>query len=137
MNKEIIAMLNRLHARLYDVSEVVDSSPLDLDSYAKKFDKIDDQVYLLMVEMEKAIAAAGSDDVRDESDGAADESLSASSNDKEAKGFEMSDQMKENLAGATHAINDIYKDGKEVVSELADAMSDIKGVFDFKSKSKK
>lgn len=45
--------------------------------------------------------------------------------------------MKENMKEGARALNGIYKDGKEVVSELSDAMADIKSVFDIKSKFKR
>ena len=53
-----------------------------------------------------------------------------SSNSKEI----FSDDMKENLADAGRAIGNIYRDGKEVITELSGTMGDLKDIFSFGKK---
>jgi hypothetical protein len=53
MNDSVITMINKLHARLDDLAEVVSSIPFELSGYDKRLDRIDDQVYLIEVELEK------------------------------------------------------------------------------------
>lgn len=55
MNESVEAMIAKLHARLDDLSEVVKEIPFELNGYDKKLDKIDDQVYLIEVELEKKL----------------------------------------------------------------------------------
>lgn len=45
-----------------------------------------------------------------------------------------SDDMKENLADAGRAIGNIYRDGKEVITELSGTMGDLKDIFSFGKK---
>ena len=42
--------------------------------------------------------------------------------------------MKENLADAGRAIGNIYRDGKEVITELSGTMGDLKDIFSFGKK---
>ena len=49
-------MNERLHARLDDLSVVVDGVPYELAGYDRKLDKIDDQIYLIEREIEKKTA---------------------------------------------------------------------------------
>lgn len=58
MNESVIAMIDKLHARLDDLAEVVDAIPFELNGYDRKLDRIDDQVYLLEVELEKKAQGA-------------------------------------------------------------------------------
>lgn len=58
MNESVIAMIDKLHARLDDLAEVVNTIPFELNGYDKKLDRIDDQVYLLEVELEKKAQGA-------------------------------------------------------------------------------
>lgn len=58
MNEPVKAMIDKLHARLDDLSEVVSAIPFELNGYDKKLDRIDDQVYLLEVELEKKAQGA-------------------------------------------------------------------------------
>ncbi len=58
MNESVITMIDKLHARLDDLSEVVVAIPFELNGYDKKLDRIDDQVYLLEVELEKKARGA-------------------------------------------------------------------------------
>ena len=62
---------------------------------------------------------------------ATDESTSENS----SKSKELfSDDMKENLADAGRAIGNIYRDGKEVITELSGTMGDLKDIFSFGKK---
>ena len=56
MNEAVKTMIERLHARLDDLSVVVDGVPYELAGYDKKLDKIDDQIYLIECEIEKKTA---------------------------------------------------------------------------------
>lgn len=58
MNEPVKAMIDKLHARLDDLSEVVSTIPFELNGYDKRLDRIDDQVYLLEVELEKKAQGA-------------------------------------------------------------------------------
>ena len=156
MNESVLAMIDKLHARLDDLAEVVRDIPFELSGYDKKLDKIDDQVYLIEVELEKKLnssvplkpvseseseafdAATESSDAPKASPQAADAkpAQATEDDDEETEGF-LSDSAKETLAGATRTLNSIYKDGKEVVGEFSEAFSDIKDTFGVKSFFKK
>jgi len=56
MNEAVKTMIERLHARLDDLSVVVDGVPYELAGYDRKLDKIDDQIYLIEREIEKKTA---------------------------------------------------------------------------------
>ena len=58
MNEPVKAMIDKLHARLDDLAEVVEEIPFELNGYDKKLDRIDDQVYLIEVELEKKLKGA-------------------------------------------------------------------------------
>lgn len=58
MNESTKAMIEKLHARLNDLSEVVDEIPFELNGYDRKLDNIDDQVYLIEVKLEKKLESA-------------------------------------------------------------------------------
>ena len=58
MNESVLAMIDKLHARLDDLAQVVREIPFELSGYDKKLDKIDDQVYLIEVELEKKLAGS-------------------------------------------------------------------------------
>lgn len=58
MNESVKAMIAKLHARLDDLSEVVEEVPFELNGYDKKLDRIDDQVYLIEVDLEKKLKNA-------------------------------------------------------------------------------
>lgn len=58
MNEPVKAMIDKLHARLDDLAEVVEEIPFELNGYDKKLDRIDDQVYLIEVELEKKLKSA-------------------------------------------------------------------------------
>lgn len=67
-------------------------------------------------------AATSSAEATDEADGS----------DKKKEIF--TDDMKENLADAGRAIGNIYRDGKEVITELSGTMGDLKDIFSFGKK---
>ena len=169
MNQEALEMVEKLTARLKDVREVIEECPREIEGLAKRLDRIDDQLYLVMVDVEKAtqnhcIEAEkrqskvvpldinkGSDEFNSS---LADENLQASvktkrvdhgsdsvsSDSKEKEESHQSffsDEVKENMKEGARALNGIYQDGKEVVSELSDAMSDIKNVFNITNKFKR
>lgn len=158
MNEDVFAMIDTLKARLEDVRQVVESSSEPLTGYAQRLDKIDDQIYLLQVDMERVIAQQGSDGEAQASAGQASGSEAqaqapaepaataekpASSEESEKKDI-LSDDMKENLADAGRALGNIYRDGMEVISrnkgvisEFTGAMDDIKGAFNVKGKFRK
>lgn len=58
MNESVIAMIDKLHARLDDLAEVIKEVPFELAGYDKRLDRIDDQVYLIEVELEKKLDSA-------------------------------------------------------------------------------
>ena len=167
MNQDVLDMIGRLHARLDDVTAVVNQCDMELEGYAKRLDKIDDQIYLVQVELEKRLKRAhpetASEDAAGESAagaGAADadqaamhadsvqagddnahkgevvaaEDTAEGKGDADSKRQIITDDMKENFGEATRALGAIYRDGREAVSELTDAMSDIKSSFDIKGK---
>lgn len=150
MNESVLAMIDKLHARLDDLAEAVRDIPYELNGYDEKLDKIDDQVYLIEVELEKKLSnsvplkpvtkveseafdtAAEKTDTPESSPKACAEE----NEDEETEGF-LSDSAKETLAGATRTLNSIYKDGKEVFGEFGEAFSDIKDTFGVKGFFKK
>lgn len=135
MNEDIYQMIDTLHARLDDVRAAVDSFESDAPGYAKRLDKLDDSLYLLQLDLEKHIESplqenesspsAEDDDVERAS------KASASESDEDSEGF-LSDKAKDNLKDAGKTMAGIYRDGKEVVSELSGTMNEIKGLFKFK-----
>lgn len=158
MNEDVFAMIDTLKARLEDVRQVVESASGPLTGYAQRLDKIDDQIYLLQVDMERVIAQQGSDaeaqasadqasgsevQAQAPAESAAAAEKPASSEESEKKDI-LSDDMKENLADAGRALGNIYRDGMEVISrnkgvisEFTGAMDDIKGAFNVKGKFRK
>lgn len=56
---------------------------------------------------------------------------SVSESDEDSEGF-LSDKAKDNLKDAGKTMAGIYRDGKEVVSELSGTMNEIKGLFKLK-----
>ena len=169
MNQDALAMVEKLAARLEDVKEVIEECPCEMEDLVKRLDRIDDQLYLAMVDnetegekfraqkekSESKVVPLKVDEGADEFDasladeqtqatvktngtkGAAGSSSEKSDSDEEDHKSFLSDEMKENMKEGARALNGIYKDGKEVVSELSDAMADIKSVFDIKSKFKR
>ncbi len=177
MNQDVLDMIGRLHARLDDVMAVVNQCDMELEGYAKRLDKIDDQIYLVQVELEKRLkrahpetasedaagagaagagaagagttgeGAAGADQAATHADSVqagddnahkgevvAAEDTAEGKGDADSKRQIITDDMKENFGEATRALGAIYRDGREAVSELTDAMSDIKSSFDIKGK---
>ena len=135
MNEDIYQMIDTLHARLDDVRAAVDSLESDAPGYAKRLDKLDDSLYLLQLDLEKhsefplqeneSSPSVEDDDVEQAS------RASASEADKDSDVF-LSDKAKDNLKDAGKTMAGIYRDGKEVVSELSGTMNEIKGLFKFK-----
>lgn len=134
MNEDIYQMIDTLHARLDDVRAAVDSLESEAPGYAKRLDKLDDSLYLLQLDLEKHIESplqenesnpSAEDDVEQAS------KASASESDEDSEGF-LSDKAKDNLKDAGKTMAGIYRDGKEVVSELSGTMNEIKGLFKFK-----
>ncbi len=135
MNEDIYQMIDTLHARLDDVRAAVDSLESDAPGYAKRLDKLDDSLYLLQLDLEKhsefplqeneSSPSVEDDDVEQAS------KASASEADEDSEGF-LSDKAKGNLKDAGKTMAGIYRDGKEVVSELSGTMNEIKGLFKFK-----
>lgn len=161
MNEPVLAMIDKLHARLDDLADVVRQVPYELNGYDAKLDKIDDQVYLMEVELEKKLegsvplkpvsdaesaafdAAAGKTDAESSaksSEGkkteSADSQTAKDDGEDKEEGF-LSESAKETLSSATKTLNSIYKDGKEVVGEFSEAFDDIKDVFGVKNFFKK
>ena len=135
MNEDIYQLIDTLHARLDDVRAAVDSLDSDAPGYAKRLDKLDDSLYLLQLDLEKhaesvlqeeeiSSPAEKDDDVEQVS------KVSSPETDDE-EGF-LSDKAKDNLKDAGKTMAGIYRDGKEVVSELSGTMNEIKGLFKFK-----
>ena len=133
MNEDVYKMIDTLHARLDDVRAAVDTLQDEAPEYAKRLDKVDDALYLVQRDIEKRVESGGKVD-KDEPDSDDDVEEAAkpgkSSSDEE-KSF-LSDEMKDNLKDAGKTMAGIYRDGKEVVSELSGTMNEIKGLFKFK-----
>jgi len=144
MNEAVKTMIERLHARLDDLSVVVDGVPYELAGYDKKLDKIDDQIYLIECEIEKKTAKSvplepvseaesaafdNATQAKDPKRTAAASSPASESEDeadeKKEEGF-LTDSAKETIAGATKNLNSFYKEGKEVMGEFSEAFGDIK-----------
>lgn len=128
MNESVEAMITKLHARLDDLSEVVKEIPFELNGYDKKLDKIDDQVYLIEVELEKklkntvSIPSLSSEqaDAFDKATGASSHSSSAQSNvhvvEKEESGeskVTITEDVNEKEQTSTNKESKQAKEGKE------------------------
>ena len=132
MNEDVYKMIDTLHARLDDVRAAVDGLESEAPDFAKRLDKVDDSLYLIQLAIEKfngneeenASNASQASNVQEEN------SEKSSSNGEEKS--ILSDEMKDNLKDAGKTMAGIYRDGKEVVSELSGTMNEIKGLFKFK-----
>lgn len=146
------AMAQQLQARVLDLIEVIDQSKVSLDEYAKRIDRVDDQVYLLQTEIErmnKVAQAQAEENTQDQSSdqthaAEASESLDdASSEESEHEGFTetkigkftITPDMKEGMRDGARAVGEVVRDGKEVMEEITGAMGDLKDVFSFGSGS--
>jgi methyl-accepting chemotaxis protein len=133
LNEDVYKMIDTLHARLDDVRAAVDTLQDAAPEYAKRLDKVDDSLYLIQRDIEKHVASSGESD--GSGSGSDDEVEEAEkpgeASSKEEKSF-LSDEMKDNLKDAGKTMAGIYRDGKEVVSELSGTMNEIKGLFKFK-----
>ena len=133
MNEDVYKMIDTLHARLDDVRAAVDTLKGEAPEYAKRLDKVDDSLYLIQRDIEKRVE---SNSEPDESASDADDEVEEAAKpgkapSEEEKSF-LSDEMKDNLKDAGKTMAGIYRDGKEVVSELSGTMNEIKGLFKFK-----
>lgn len=135
MNEDIYQMIDTLHARLDDVRAAVDSLDSDAPGYAKRLDKLDDSLYLLQLDLEKHAESALREEQPslsvEEDDDVEQVSKASSPETDDEEGF-LSDKAKDNLNDAGKTMAGIYRDGKEVVSELSGTMNEIKGLFKFK-----
>lgn len=135
MNEDIYQMIDTLHARLDDVRAAVDSLDSDAPGYAKRLDKLDDSLYLLQLDLEKHAESALQEEEpsssAEEDDNVEQASKTSASEADDEEGF-LSDKAKDNLKDAGKTMAGIYRDGKEVVSELSGTMNEIRGLFKFK-----
>lgn len=135
MNEDIYQMIDTLHARLDDVRAAVDSLDSDAPGYAKRLDKLDDSLYLLQLDLEKHAESALQEEqpsLSVEEDDDVEQVSKASSPETDNEEGLLSDKAKDNLKDAGKTMAGIYRDGKEVVSELSGTMNEIKGLFKFK-----
>lgn len=135
MNEDIYQMIDTLHVRLDDVRAAVDSLDSDAPGYAKRLDKIDDSLYLLQLDLEKHAESVLQEEQpsspAEKDDDVEQVSKASSPETDDEEGF-LSDKAKDNLKDAGKTMAGIYRDGKEVVSELSGTMNEIKGLFKFK-----
>lgn len=135
MNEDIYQMIDTLHARLDDVRAAVDSLDSDAPGYAKRLDKLDDSLYLLQLDLEKHAESALQEEEpsssAEEDDNVEQASKTSASEADDEEGF-LSDKAKDNLKDAGKTMAGIYRDGKEVVSELSGTMNELRGLFKFK-----
>lgn len=135
MNEDIYQMIDTLHARLNDVRAAVDSLDSDAPGYAKRLDKLDDSLYLLQLDLEKHAESVLQEEQpsspAEKDDDVEQVSKASSPETDDEEGF-LSDKAKDNLKDAGKTMAGIYRDGKEVVSELSGTMNEIKGLFKFK-----
>lgn len=142
------AMAQQLQARVLDLIEAIEQSNVSLDDYAKRIDRVDDQVYLLQTEIERMnkIAQTQADEVNASADEASDEQTKADSGEEsEQEGFTetkigkftITPDMKEGMRDGARAVGEVVRDGKEVVEEITGAMGDLKEVFSFGSGSRR
>lgn len=135
MNEDIYQMIDTLHARLDDVRAAVDSLDSDAPGYAKRLDKLDDSLYLLQLDLEKHAESALREEEpsssAEEDDNVEQASKTSASEADDEEGF-LSDKAKDNLKDAGKTMAGIYRDGKEVVSELSGTMNELRGLFKFK-----
>lgn len=143
MNEDVLDMIDTLHARLDDVRAAVEALHGEAPGYAKRLDRLDDSLYLIQRELEmmERTPSAESENIDDEEGAepapkrADDVEKAAKEADADSKKGEIfTDDMKENLADAGRALGNIYRDGKEVVSELSGTMGELKDVFSFGKK---
>lgn len=134
MNEDIYKMIDTLHARLDDVRATADSLQSDAPGFAKRLDKIDDSLYLVQRDMEKLVSDSDKEEqtpTENASDDEVEEAAKPGEDSSDDSGI-LSDEMKDNLKDAGRTMAGIYRDGKEVVSELSGTMNEIKGLFKFK-----
>lgn len=142
------AMAQQLQARVLDLIEAIEQSNVSLDDYAKRIDRVDDQVYLLQTEIERMnkIAQTQADEANVSADEVSDEQTKADSGEEsEQEGFTetkigkftITPDMKEGMRDGARAVGEVVRDGKEVMEEITGAMGDLKEVFSFGSGSRR
>lgn len=155
------AMAQQLQARVLDLIEVIEQSNVSLDDYAKRIDRVDDQVYLLQTEIERMNKAAQAqttdsaslegksceqaDQMTHESTRESSQEDSESLNETGQEGFTetkigkftITPDMKEGMRDGARAVGEVVRDGKEVMEEITGAMGDLKDVFSFGSGSRR
>lgn len=135
MNEDIYQMIDTLHARLDDVRAAVDSLESDAPGFANRLDKLDDSLYLLQLDLEKHAKSPLQENEPSpsvEEDNVEQASKASALESDEDNEIFLSDKAKDNLKDAGKTMAGIYRDGKEVVSELSGTMNEIKGLFKFK-----
>ena len=133
MNEDVYKMIDTLHARLDDVRAAVDTLQGEAPEYAKRLDKVDDSLYLIQRDIEKRVESnSESDESASDADDEVEEAAKPGKAPSEEEKSFLSDEMKDNLKDAGKTMAGIYRDGKEVVSELSGTMNEIKGLFKFK-----
>ena len=134
MNEDVFEMIDTLHARLEDVRASVEGLEFEIPQYVCKLDRVDDQLYLLQVEIDKLapldLTQVDGSAVTAESTVEGISSVTSDEGEKKTEVF--TPEMKENLADAGRALGSVLRDGKAVVGELTDTMSELKGAFSFK-----
>ena len=131
MNEDVYKMIDTLHARLDDVRAAVDALPAEAEGYAKRLDKVDDSIYLIQRDLEK-LAETNPSEADAVSEDDVEEVKKENGEGAVKEDGILTDEMKDNLKDAGKAMAGIYRDGKEVVSELSGTMNEIKGLFKFK-----
>lgn len=152
-NDETRAMALQLKARVQDLINAIDASDRSLEAFASRIDRIDDQVYLLQVEIEQGAASEpmvssdttttieANDDgtvtveqqqVERSVDEAGNESETVTFTETKIGNFTISPEMKETMRDGARAVGEVVKDGREVFGEITDTLGDLKDVFNFK-----
>ena len=141
---EYATKLDKIDDKLYllqcEIEKVAQSSSV---TESKKAETSDEEE-LAASDQTKTSQAASADDLSEQADASSSqketskesdtEKSSEDSSEGEKKKEIFSDDMKENLADAGRAIGNIYRDGKEVITELSGTMGDLKDIFSFGKK---
>lgn len=141
---EYATKLDKIDDKLYllqcEIEKVTQSSSV---TESKKAETSDEEE-LVASDQTKTSQATSADDLSEQTDAASSqketskesdtEKSSEDSSEGEKKKEIFSDDMKENLADAGRAIGNIYRDGKEVITELSGTMGDLKDIFSFGKK---
>lgn len=119
MNESVVAMIDKLHARLDDLAEVVKEIPFELNDYDKRLDKIDDQVYLIEVELEKKLkSAVPLSQVSDAQSDAFDEAAGKPQRAGDAEsGADAADELRDDAPKSEKAASEDQKDSASSAKE--------------------